>query len=159
MWKKSTIKFQSYIQTLSCITRRVLNARTISSPSITASYCGYSSVDNNQNFQLWQVNIMRISIYRFLGKYKELWLNVKLIYSLVMNKREAQTISDEIVGVLRKKRIQQGISQYKLAQETGLSKSSILYIERLKQKPAMYTLLMIADCLNVDLSDVLKSLR
>ena len=69
---------------------------------------------------------MRISIYCFLGKYKELWLNVKLIYSLVMNKREAQTISDEIVGVLRKKRIQQGISQYKLAQETGLSKSSIL---------------------------------
>ena len=102
---------------------------------------------------------MRISIYCFLGKYKELWLNVKLIYSLVMNKREAQTISDEIVGVLRKKRIQQGISQYKLAQETGLSKSSILYIEGLKQKPAMYTLLMIADCLNVDLSDVLKSLR
>ena len=45
-----------------------------------------------------------------------------------MNKREAQTISDEIVGVLRKKRIQQGISQYKLAQETGLSKSSILYL-------------------------------
>lgn len=77
-----------------------------------------------------------------------------------MNKREAQTISDEIVGVLRKKRIQQGISQYKLAQKTtGLSKSSILYIERLKQKPALYTLLMIADCLNVDLSDVLKSLR
>lgn len=65
----------------------------------------------------------------------------------------------KLLAFCEKKRIQQGISQYKLAQETGLSKSSILYIERLKQKPAMYTLLMIADCLNVDLSDVLKSLR
>lgn len=70
-----------------------------------------------------------------------------------MNKRQAQEKSDLIVLKLRQERLRQGITQYKLAQETGMSKSSVLYIENLTQKPSLYTIIMIADYLGVDLSE------
>lgn len=76
-----------------------------------------------------------------------------------MNKRDAQNISDKIVEALKERRIPLGVSQYKIAQETGLSKSSILYVERLKQKPAMYTLLLIADYLEADLPEIIKKAK
>ena len=70
-----------------------------------------------------------------------------------MNKRQAQEKSDLIVLKLRQERLRQGITQYKLAQETGMNKSSVLYIENLTQKPSLYTIIMIADYLGVDLSE------
>ncbi len=76
-----------------------------------------------------------------------------------MNKRQAQKISDKIIISLRKARIDKGISQYRLAQDIGMSKSSILYIESLKQRPTMYTILMIANYLGVKLSNILKQIE
>ena len=76
-----------------------------------------------------------------------------------MKKRQAQEISDKIVAVLRTKRIEKSITQYKMAKETGMSKSSILYIESCKQRPSLYTVLMLADYLDLDLSQVMKNLK
>jgi transcriptional regulator with XRE-family HTH domain len=76
-----------------------------------------------------------------------------------MNKRHAQKISDAIIANLRDRRIDAGVSQYRLAQDTGMSKSSISYIENLKQRPTLYTAIMIANCLGVRLSDIIRQIE
>lgn len=58
-----------------------------------------------------------------------------------MNKREAQHISDKVVTMLKEERIRKGLTPYRVALDTGLSKNSILYIERLTQKPSFLRLL------------------
>ena len=73
-----------------------------------------------------------------------------------MKKRQAQEISDKIVALLREERIKKGITQYKMAKETGMSKSSILYIENCTQRPTLYTTLLLADYLNMDLAKVVQ---
>ncbi len=73
-----------------------------------------------------------------------------------MKKRQAQEISDKIVAILREERIKKGITQYKMAKETGMSKSSILYIENCTQRPTLYTALLLADYLNMDLAKVIQ---
>lgn len=78
------------------------------------------------------------------------------VYTELMNKRKAQEISNRIVGVLKKERIRKGISQYKLAKDIGMSKSSILYIENLTQHPSLYTVLLISNYLAVDISKVIS---
>lgn len=72
---------------------------------------------------------------------------------------EAGHISDMVVELLKQERIHRGISQYKLAKECGLSKTSIAFIERFENKLTLRTLLMISDCLQVDLGDVLKTVK
>ena len=74
-----------------------------------------------------------------------------------MNKRDAQNISDKIVAVLKEERIK-GISQYKLAKDTGMSKSSILYIENGKQHPTLYTIILISKYLNVEIGSIISSI-
>ncbi|MCI5543880.1 MAG: helix-turn-helix transcriptional regulator [Azospirillum sp.] len=61
-----------------------------------------------------------------------------------------------MVALLKQERQRQGISCYKLAKGCGLSKTSIAYIEKNENKPTLRTLVMIADYLNVDLSEYLK---
>lgn len=73
-----------------------------------------------------------------------------------MNKREAQFISDKAISALKEIRIKKNISQYKMAKDIGMSKSSILYIENLTQKPSLYTTILIADYLEVKLFEILK---
>lgn len=76
-----------------------------------------------------------------------------------MNKRDAQNISDRIVAVLKEERIKKGISQYKLAKDTGMSKSSILYIENGKQHPTLYTIILISKYLNVEIGSIISSIE
>ena len=76
-----------------------------------------------------------------------------------MKKRQAQEISDQIVAILRAERIKKGITQYKMAKDTGMSKSSILYIESFQQRPSFYTVIMLADYLGLDLSLIIKSVQ
>ena len=64
-----------------------------------------------------------------------------------------------VVELLKQERIRRGISQYKLTKECGLSKTSIAFIERFENKLTLRTLLMISDCLQVDLGDVLKTVK
>lgn len=69
---------------------------------------------------------------------------------------EANKISDKLVAFLREERLRQGMSQYKLDKECGLSKTSVAFIERNENKPTLSTLVRIADALNVDLSEYLQ---
>ena len=69
---------------------------------------------------------------------------------------DANKISDIVVALLKAERIRQGMSQYKLAKECGLSKTSVAFIERNENKPTLSTLVRIADALNVDLSEYLQ---
>ena len=73
-----------------------------------------------------------------------------------MKKRQAQEISDKIVALLREERLKKGITQYKMAKDTGMSKSSILYIENCTQRPTLYTALLLADYLGLDFSKVVQ---
>lgn len=69
---------------------------------------------------------------------------------------DANKISDNVVALLKAERIRQGMSQYKLAKECGLSKTSVAYIERNENKPTLSTLIRIANALDIDLSEYLK---
>lgn len=73
-----------------------------------------------------------------------------------MNKRQAQSVNDKIITNLRKQRVMKGITPYRISKDTGISTSSLYKIENLKQRPTLYTLLMIADYLEVKLSDIIK---
>lgn len=73
-----------------------------------------------------------------------------------MNKREAQIISDDIVTALKNEHLRQNISCYRLAKDLGLSQSTLSYIEKLKQKPSLYNVIMIAQYLKADLPEIIK---
>lgn len=76
-----------------------------------------------------------------------------------MNKREAQEVSSKVVALLKNEHIKQGISQYKLATDIGMSKSSIFYLENRIQQPSLHTVLLIADYLHIKLSKILKDIE
>ncbi|MBQ7413457.1 MAG: helix-turn-helix transcriptional regulator [Alphaproteobacteria bacterium] len=73
----------------------------------------------------------------------------------MINKRTAQEISDSVILKLKEERMKQGISQYRIAKDTGMSKSSILYIENLTQRPTLYTVILLANYLKIDLKKIL----
>ena len=82
-----------------------------------------------------------------------------MFYIESLNKRDAQNISDKIVAILKEERIKKGISQYKLAKDTGMSKSSILYIENGKQHPTLYTIILISKYLDVEIGRIISSIE
>ncbi len=73
-----------------------------------------------------------------------------------MKKIEAQQISDNIVDVLAEIRREKKVTPYRLAKDTGLSHSTISYLERHKLKPTMYLLIIIADYLGADLGAIIS---
>ena len=84
--------------------------------------------------------------------YTELTSRVKFFYTdEMMNKRTAQEISDSIVLKLKEERLKKSLSQYRVAKDTGMSKSSLLYIENLSQRPTLDTVILLATYLAVDL--------
>ena len=69
--------------------------------------------------------------------------------------RETQ-VGKNVVKLLREIREQRGISQYRLAKDTGLSASGIRHMESDRVRPTLYFLLRISSYLDVDLSEILK---
>ncbi len=76
-----------------------------------------------------------------------------------MKIREAQNYSDTVVDILKSERKKKGISQYQIAQNCQISKSALSYIEKHDRRPTLYTLLIIADYIGVDLHEVLKQAK
>ncbi len=74
-----------------------------------------------------------------------------------MKIKKAIDKSDRVVAALKHERKRLNISQYKLAQLCGLSKTSIALIERYDNKPTLRTLFMISDALNIDLGEIIKN--
>lgn len=73
-----------------------------------------------------------------------------------MKKQEAQKLSDKVISALKQKREELKISRYQISKETGISQSTLSNIENLKQKPTFYTLIMIAEYLDIKLSVILN---
>lgn len=73
-----------------------------------------------------------------------------------MNRRRAGNISREVIDILKKERQSRNISRYKIAKDTGLSESSLSYIERKSQQPSLTTLLIIASYLKINLGKIIS---
>lgn len=73
-----------------------------------------------------------------------------------MKIREAQKFSDITVDILTNERIKQNISRYKLAQSCNLTEAALSYIERHERRPTLYTLKMLVDALNLNLTDIIS---
>tara|TARA_Y100001935_G_scaffold93147_1_gene77441 strand:- start:62126 stop:62350 length:225 start_codon:yes stop_codon:yes gene_type:complete len=66
----------------------------------------------------------------------------------------------KIIGLnLKRERNSAGISQFDLAIQADLHRNMIDLIERGKTMPTVYTLLKIADSLEIDVSDLLISIN
>lgn len=76
-----------------------------------------------------------------------------------MNKREAKIISDQVVSALIERQKSAGVSNYKIAKETGLSESVLSYLKDFKQNPQLVTLIMVADAIGVSLAEVFQEVE
>ena len=65
-----------------------------------------------------------------------------------------QKTGDSVILKIRRERLRQGLSQYRVAKDTGMSKSSLLYIENLTQRPTLDTVILLATYLKMDLRDL-----
>jgi transcriptional regulator with XRE-family HTH domain len=68
-----------------------------------------------------------------------------------------QKAVERICAALRDERIRQGISQQRLAEIAGISRTGLRHIEALEASPTLYNLLRIARALGFDLSDALRT--
>ena len=73
-----------------------------------------------------------------------------------MNKKEAQTISNEVVELLREYKGAQGISNYQISRFTGLGEGSLSLIDRKKSQPLFHVLIMMATATGADLPGIIK---
>ena len=63
---------------------------------------------------------------------------------------------ERICRALRAARIAQGISQQRLAEMAGISRTGLRHIESLETSPTLHGILKLARALNLDLSQLLK---
>ena len=75
-----------------------------------------------------------------------------------MRKKKAEQTIDAIIDQLKQIRIEQNLSHEKLAEKTRLHRSTISLIESRKRQPTLLTCIKIAEALDVDLADIMKSL-
>ncbi len=72
-----------------------------------------------------------------------------------MNREDAEKLSQKVVELLERKRIERQITKLRISKETGLSRTAVTLIVNRQNSPTLRTLLMLADCIGVDLKDVL----
>lgn len=72
-----------------------------------------------------------------------------------MEKNEAEIITQKVVALLKKERNNRHITKLYVSQETGLSRTAITLIENNQNSPTLRTLLMIANCIGVDLKEII----
>jgi len=74
-----------------------------------------------------------------------------------MKVREAQIFSDNVVAIIKQEQIKKGISNYALAELSGLSEASLSYIFHNQRRPTLYTLMMITEALGLSLSEIIAN--
>lgn len=72
-----------------------------------------------------------------------------------MNREDAEKLSQKVVEILERKRIEQRITKLRISKETGISRTAVTLIVNKQNSPTLRTLLMLADCIGVDLKEVL----
>jgi transcriptional regulator with XRE-family HTH domain len=58
-----------------------------------------------------------------------------------------------VIGQIRKNRVQKGLSQIELSLSSGLSQSFLANLEKGKKQPSVYTIIKIADALDINVQD------
>jgi len=74
-----------------------------------------------------------------------------------MAKTKADITVDNVIAKLKEARLEQGLSHEKLANKVGLHRTAIGLIEARKREPSFVNCLKIANALDVDLHDLIKS--
>ena len=72
-----------------------------------------------------------------------------------MERNEAEIITQKVVALLKKEKNNRHITKLYVSQETGLSRTAITLIENNQNSPTLRTLLMIANCIGVDLKEII----
>lgn len=72
-----------------------------------------------------------------------------------MNREDAEKLSQRVVEILERKRIERRITKLRISKETGISRTAVTLIVNKQNSPTLRTLLMLADCIGVDLKEVL----
>lgn len=72
-----------------------------------------------------------------------------------MERNEAEIITQKVVALLKKERNNRHITKLYVSQETGLSRTAITLIENNQNSPTLRTLLMLANCIGVDLKEII----
>jgi transcriptional regulator with XRE-family HTH domain len=67
-----------------------------------------------------------------------------------------EAVRVEIIRLLREERLRRKVSNYAVAQNSGVSESMLSLVERGLRNPTMELILRIADAIGVDLADVVK---
>ena len=62
-----------------------------------------------------------------------------------------------VCKALRDTRLEQGISQQRLAEITGISRTGLRHIESLETSPTLYSVLKLARALDLDVGDLLRA--
>lgn len=75
---------------------------------------------------------------------------------MLNNKRKYKNLVNKIILAFKNQRKQNNISTYKISKETGISDSSILNIEALKQNPTLSTMMELSISAGFDLPEALK---
>jgi XRE family transcriptional regulator, regulator of sulfur utilization len=74
----------------------------------------------------------------------------------VKRDKDQETVA-RVCAALRAERIKQGISQQRLAEMAGISRTGLRHIEALEASPTLYNVLRIARTLQVSLPEVLEA--
>ena len=83
-----------------------------------------------------------------------LQVHTDLIWSFVKHD-PVKTIVKKVCKTLTEERKRQNISQQRLSEMAGISRTGLRHIESLETNPTLYSLLRIAKALDVDLADLL----
>ena len=70
--------------------------------------------------------------------------------------RHHEAVRVEVIRLLREERLRRKLSNYAIAQNSGVSESMLSLVERGLRNPTMELLLRIADGIGVDLADVIR---
>ena len=67
-----------------------------------------------------------------------------------------EAVRIEVIRLLREERLRRKLSNYAVAQNSGVSESMLSLVERGLRNPTMELMLRISDAIGVNLADVLK---
>ena len=67
-----------------------------------------------------------------------------------------EAVRIEVIRLLREERLRRKLSNYAVAQNSGVSESMLSLVEHGLRNPTMELMLRIADAIGIDLADVIK---
>ena len=72
---------------------------------------------------------------------------------------EAQNLCDQLIDLIKEDMNKRHITNYMLAQKSGISEAHLSYIFNHKKQPSFYILLMISVALDTKLSEFVKAIE